>query len=62
MPCAPTDTVRRRYIGAITTTGQWVRVKIPAIGVGVERWTLNGVAFTLDDGTAIWDSAGVVQP
>lgn len=51
-------TASRRYMGPLPATGQWVRLEVPASAVGLEGKTLNGMAFTLYDGKAIWDKAG----
>ena len=51
-------TLSRRSMGALPLTGQWVRLDVPAIQVGLEGKTLNGMAFTLYGGRATWDYAG----
>jgi hypothetical protein len=51
-------TVSRRYMGALPLLGQWVRLNVPAVQVGLEGKTLNGMAFTLVGGRATWDYAG----
>jgi hypothetical protein len=51
-------TVGRHYMGALPPTGQWVQLKVPASAVGLEGRTLNGMAFTLYGGRAVWDAAG----
>jgi predicted GH43/DUF377 family glycosyl hydrolase len=51
----------RRYMGPLPTTGQWVRLEVPASFVGLEGKTLNGMAFTLYGGQATWDRAGKVN-
>lgn len=51
-------TVSRRYMGPLPPTGQWVRLSVPAVQVGLGGSTLNGMAFTLYDGRATWDYAG----
>jgi hypothetical protein len=48
----------RRYMGALPVTGQWVRLEVPASAVGLEGRAVNGMAFTLFDGRATWDTAG----
>ena len=45
-------------MGALPTTGQWVRLAVPAAQVGLEGRTLNGMAYTLYGGRATWDYAG----
>ena len=51
-------TVSRRFMGALPLLGQWVRLDVPAVQVGLEGETLNGMAFTLYGGRATWDYAG----
>ena len=51
-------TASRRSMGALPAAGQWVRLAVPAAQVGLEGHTLNGMAFTPDDGRATWDYAG----
>ena len=48
----------RRYMGALPVTGQWVRLEVPASAVGLEGAAVRGMAFTLFDGRATWDTAG----
>jgi ubiquitin len=50
--------VTQTYMGALPPTGQWVRLAVPAVQVGLEGSTLNGMAFTLYGGRATWDYAG----
>jgi Zn-dependent metalloprotease len=50
-----------RYMGPLPATGQWVRLEVPASDVGLEDTSVNGMAFTLFDGRATWDSAGVTS-
>lgn len=52
-------TASRRYMGPLPAAGRWVRLEVPAAQVGLERRTLNGMAFTLYGGRATWDYAGV---
>jgi hypothetical protein len=49
-------------MGPLPTGGQWVQLSIPASKVGLEGKTLNGMAFTLYNGRATWDSAGRITP
>ena len=51
-------TASRRPVGALPAAGGWVRLEVPAGLVGLEGSTLNGMAFSLFDGRATWDSAG----
>ena len=49
----------RRYMGPLPATGQWVRLEVPASAVGLEGAAISGMAFSLFDGRATWDTAGV---
>ena len=51
----------RRYMGPLPATGQWVRLEIPASAVGLEGAAISGMAFTLFDGRATWDTTGVTS-
>ena len=51
-------TASRKYMGPLPAPGQWVRLEVPASLVGLEGKTLNGMAFTLYGGKAVWDKAG----
>ena len=53
-----TGTTSRTYMGALPAAGQWTRLEVPATQVALEGSTLNGMAFTLYDGSATWDAAG----
>jgi hypothetical protein len=55
------NTPSRQHIGPIPPAGQWVRLEVPAILVGLEGRVLNGMAFTLWDGRATWERAGRVS-
>jgi hypothetical protein len=48
----------RRNMGALPAPGQWVQLKVPAAQVGLEGKTVKGMAFTLYDGKATWDTTG----
>ena len=60
IPFGVDGTDSRRYMGPLPATGQWVRLEVPASLVGVEGAAINGMAFTLFDGRATWDQAGVI--
>jgi len=49
----------RRYMGSLPATGQWLRLEVPASAVGLEGAAISGMAFSLFDGRATWDTAGV---
>lgn len=55
-------TASRRGMGALPASGNWVQLQIPAAQVGLEGKTVSGMAFTLFDGRAAWDAAGVLNP
>ena len=52
------ETIARRYMGPLPALGRWVRLEVPAAAVGLEGSTLKSMAFTLYNGTAVWDRAG----
>lgn len=54
-------TVSRQFMGPLPPPGQWVRLEVPASAVGLEGRLINGMAFTLSDGTAAWDRAGTLS-
>ncbi|MBK7060432.1 MAG: hypothetical protein IPH51_07950 [Rubrivivax sp.] len=62
IPWGLDGTVSRRFMGALPTAGQWVRLEVPAALVGLVGRTLNGMAFTLQNGRATWDRAGKTMP
>jgi hypothetical protein len=49
-------------MGPLPPTGQWVKLEIPASQVGLEGRIVSGMAFTLYDGRAAWDYAGIRRP
>ena len=54
-------TPARQYMGPLPAAGQWVQLKVPASKVAAEGKTLTGMAFTLNDGRATWDAAGLLK-
>ena len=54
-------TQSRYYMGPMPQAGQWVRLEIPANGVGVNGRLVDGMAFTLYGGKAWFDRAGKTQ-
>ncbi|MBZ5506659.1 MAG: hypothetical protein LAO78_14465 [Acidobacteriia bacterium] len=52
-------TISRYFMGPLPQPGQWVRLEVPARLVGLENHDINGMAFTLWDGRATWDHAGI---
>src|SRR5512132_4034351 len=45
-------------MGALPTTGQWIRLEVPASQVALEGTTVTGITFTLYNGQAWWDRVG----
>ncbi len=58
IPWGVDGTDSRRYVGALPTTGEWIRLEVPASQVGLEGSTVDGIAFALYGGRAWWDAAG----
>ena len=52
-------TATRRYMGPLPPAGQWVRLEVPASLLELEGIAVNGMSFTLFNGRATWDYAGV---
>lgn len=53
-------TPSRLRIGALPEAGQWLRLELPAAAVGLAGARVEGVAFTLFDGRAVWGPMGLV--
>ena len=51
-------TASRRSMGALSATGQWVRLEVPASQVGLEGQSVTGMSFSLFGGRATWDNVG----
>jgi hypothetical protein len=62
IPWGVDGTASRRHMGPLPPTGQWVKLEIPASQVGLEGRIVSGMAFTLYDGRAAWDYAGIRRP
>lgn len=45
-------------MGPLPAAGSWVRLEVPANLVGLEGYTLHGMAFSMWGGRATWDRAG----
>ena len=52
---------QRRPMGRLPFTGEWVPLEVPAqsVGLGSTITTITGMAFTLCNGRATWDYAGI---
>lgn len=44
--------------GALPSSGQWVRLEVPASAIGVEGAAVTGMSFMVYDGSATWDKTG----
>ena len=54
------DTTERVSRGPLPTSGEWVRLDVPASDVGIAPGTtISGMAFTQHGGTVRWDAAGI---
>lgn len=49
----------RRFIGSLPAVGQWTKLTVPASEVGLENQAVSGMEFTLYDGLAYFDDAGL---
>lgn len=49
----------RTYLGALPRTGGWVELAVPAEVVDLAGRTVYGMAYSLANGRATWDYAGV---
>jgi len=58
LPWGVDGTNSRRYMGPLPAAGSWVKLEVPASLVGLEGYTLHGMAFSLWGGRATWDRAG----
>jgi hypothetical protein len=54
-------TPSRRYMGPLPATSQWIQLQVPASQVGLEGMTVSGMSFSLYNGRATWDAAGVTS-
>ena len=52
------NTAGRYSVGALPTTGQWVKISVPASAVGLEGLTVSGMTFAAQGGTVYWDAIG----
>ena len=54
------DTPAHKPMGALPATGEWVRLEVMPVDVGLEPGSvLNGMAFVQHGGTVYWDVAGI---
>jgi hypothetical protein len=61
IPWGRENSPERLHLGALPPTGKWVRLEVDAARLGINPGTvLTGWAFTLHDGIAYWDRAGLV--
>ncbi len=48
-------------VGELPAAGQWVRLEVPSVAVGLDGTALNGLAFSLHGGGAAFDRAGTID-
>ena len=61
IPYGAKGTTEKVLAGPLPETGKWVRLEIGVSALGLAAGTrISGLAFTLFDGTAYWDKAGLV--
>jgi len=54
------NTNGRRRLGGLPKAGEWVKLSVAAIKVGLRPgMAVHGISFTQFDGTAYWDTAGI---
>ena len=58
LPWGVDGTNSRRYMGPLPAAGSWVKLEVPASLVGLEGYTLHGMAFSMWGRGATWDRAG----
>jgi RHS repeat-associated protein len=58
IPWGVDGTNSRRYMGPLPAAGGWVRLEVPASLVGLEGYSVHGMAFSMWGGRATWDRAG----
>ncbi|MGH6636408.1 MAG: hypothetical protein ACRED0_09855, partial [Gammaproteobacteria bacterium] len=59
IPWGVDGTPSRRRMGPLPPAGQWVRLEVPVYFVGLRNRAISGMAFTLYDGSAMWDQSGM---
>ena len=61
IPYGATGTNGRRRMGDLPKAGEWVRLEVPVVAVGLRPGTaVHGVAITQFDGRSHWDGLGIV--
>ena len=60
IPWGVDESPSRLPMGALPKTGEWVRLEVDALAVGLKPGAqINGWAFTQFDGSVNWDTAGI---
>ncbi|MEM1108580.1 MAG: PSD1 and planctomycete cytochrome C domain-containing protein [Planctomycetota bacterium] len=54
-----TDKPKRRYMGPLPATGEWVRLEVSARLIGLSDRPVIGLGFSQNSGLVYWDRAGV---
>jgi len=58
IPWGINGTPSQYYVGALASTGRWVRLEVPAKAVGLESGAVSGLHFIAYNGRATWDYTG----
>jgi hypothetical protein len=60
IPWGTAGTPTRLHLGPLPPTGEWVRLEVNAQQMGIQTANVDvdGLAFTVSGGRAIWDYAG----
>ncbi|MDA1141028.1 MAG: PSD1 and planctomycete cytochrome C domain-containing protein [Planctomycetota bacterium] len=62
IPFGAVNTTQKRPMGPLPETGKWMRLELDAAHIGLTPgMEIHGMAFTQFDGTAYWDTAGIVS-
>jgi hypothetical protein len=62
IPLGAKGTTEKVQIGRLPKTGDWVRLEVRALKLGLKPGTrITGLAFTQFDGTCYWDKAGQIS-
>jgi len=62
IPYGNKGTSEKVLMGSLPELGKWVRLEVSAARLGLRAGTkINGMAFTIFDGTAYWDKAGQIS-
>ncbi|MBI5820329.1 MAG: RHS repeat-associated core domain-containing protein [Verrucomicrobia bacterium] len=55
----PYVSISSHYMGPLPSTGQWVRLEVPASTLELEGVPLSGLCYAVDSGKATWNATGI---